>query len=322
MGDFNLRYVDWELGRCPRGSDESYLEWIQSRAIYQHVKENTKYREGQQPSLLDLIITAQEEKEQSLEYHPPIGKSHHLLIKMTLQLKLPKPREGMCRNFGRIDVYLLRAKAAQLSWHSSEPHAYVEESWSIIKNNLMNLQDEFALLTYKGLRKKPLWWHAAVGKTIKRRNRSRKAFRASGSQMAWREYTRHCNEAVSLIRKGERDLELKLASRSKREPRRYYRYAKARDPNKKMMGPLQLEGRTVADDQKKVDAFCTYFSSVHEVDRDDLALPDLAPSLEKVENMYMSLEVVHRTLAELNVSKSPGPDGIHPVIVKPWFIGH
>ncbi|VDP65464.1 unnamed protein product [Echinostoma caproni] len=89
MGDFNLRYVDWELGRYPRGSGETYLKWIRSRALSQHVKENTRYREGQQPSLLDLIITVQEEEGQSLEYHPPFGKSDHLLIKMTLQLKLP-----------------------------------------------------------------------------------------------------------------------------------------------------------------------------------------------------------------------------------------
>ncbi|VDP92549.1 unnamed protein product [Echinostoma caproni] len=162
MGDFNLRYVDWELGRCPRGSGESYLKWIQSRALYQHVKENTRYREGQQPSLLDLIITAQEEEGQSLEYHPPIGKSDHLLIKMTLQLKLPRRREGMCRNFGRIDVYVLRSKAAKLRWHSSEPDADLEEIWSIIRNNLMNLEDELAPLTHKGSRKKPPQWHATV----------------------------------------------------------------------------------------------------------------------------------------------------------------
>ncbi|VDP95043.1 unnamed protein product [Echinostoma caproni] len=120
MGDFNLRYGDWELGRCPRGSGEIYLEWIQSQALYQHVKENTRYREVQQPSLLDLIITVQEEEEQSLEYHPPTGKSDHFLIKRTLQLKFAKPREEMCWNTGRIDVNLLQAKAAQLSWHSSE----------------------------------------------------------------------------------------------------------------------------------------------------------------------------------------------------------
>ncbi|VDP93928.1 unnamed protein product [Echinostoma caproni] len=120
--------------------------------------------------------------------------------------------------------------------------------------------------------------------------------------MAWRQCTRHRNEAVSLIRKGKRDFELKLASRAKREPKRCYSYAQARGPNKRMMGPLQLEGRTVTEDQEKVDAFCTYFSSVHLVDHDDLALPDLVPSSEEMENMYVSLEVVRRILAELNVN--------------------
>ncbi|VDP96324.1 unnamed protein product [Echinostoma caproni] len=135
--------------------------------------------------------------------------------------------------------------------------------------------------------------------------------------MAWRQYTRRRNKAVSLIRNSKRDFELKLASRAKRESKHYYSYAQARGPNKRTLGPLQLEGRTVTNDQEKVDAFCTYSSSVHRVDRDDLALPDLAPSSEEMENMYVSLEVVHRILAELNVSKSPGPDGIHPEIFKP-----
>ncbi|VDP95417.1 unnamed protein product [Echinostoma caproni] len=136
--------------------------------------------------------------------------------------------------------------------------------------------------------------------------------------MAWREYTRRHNEAVLLIRKGKRDSELELANRAKREPKRYYSYAEARGPNKRMMGPLQLERRTVIIEQEKVDAFCTHFSSGHGVDRDDLALPDLAlpPLSEEIENAYVSLEAVHRILAELNVSKSPGPDGIHSAIVK------
>ena len=318
VGDFNLRNIDWNVGECTQGGvGEGYLEWMHSRALYQHVRECTRFREGQISSLLDLVITAREEDMHSLEYFPPIGKSDHVLIKMKISAPPPKPRVVMRRNFGKINIGQLRAKAEQLTWHCPTPNTDVEECWQVIKANLLSLQEEFAPLQARSQQGKPPWWHAAVKRAIRRRDRSWQAYKASGSQNAWRKYTQHRNQAVSLIRNSKRKYEIKLAKRVKIEPKRYYSYAQSKCSTRKEMGPLIEGGSSIEDEQGKADAFCNYFRGVHRVDAGTSIVLDPTSFTDTIDEVEIQLDEVLKTLKELDTSKSPGSDGIHPAMVKP-----
>ena len=60
------------------------METLQDLFLKQHVTEPTRYRNGEEPSLLDLIITNEEGMIQNLSYHPALGDSDHCCLKFDL----------------------------------------------------------------------------------------------------------------------------------------------------------------------------------------------------------------------------------------------
>ena len=48
--------------------------------LFQHVLKPTRIRMSQEPSILDLIITNEEEMIEDMEYLSPLGKSDHIIL--------------------------------------------------------------------------------------------------------------------------------------------------------------------------------------------------------------------------------------------------
>ena len=85
-GDFNFKEIDWE-NEYVRGDHQHislFMETLQDLFLKQHVTEPTRYRNGEEPSLLDLVITNEEGMIQNLSYHPALGDSDHCCLKFDL----------------------------------------------------------------------------------------------------------------------------------------------------------------------------------------------------------------------------------------------
>ena len=61
-----------------------FMETLQDLFLKQHVTELTRYRIGEDPSLLDLIITNEDGMVQNLSYHPALADSDHCCIRCDL----------------------------------------------------------------------------------------------------------------------------------------------------------------------------------------------------------------------------------------------
>ena len=83
MGDFNFREIDWNNEETSVGEDHIatiFLESVRDTYLHQHVKEPTRYRSDNIPSLLDLISTNEEHMVSDLNYLPGLGSGDHLQI--------------------------------------------------------------------------------------------------------------------------------------------------------------------------------------------------------------------------------------------------
>ncbi len=82
VGDFNYPEIDWSdyHSNATQHRLQIFLDKIQDLFLYQHVAEFTRYREGQNPSILDLILTNEETIVNNLQYVPPLGKSDHVCL--------------------------------------------------------------------------------------------------------------------------------------------------------------------------------------------------------------------------------------------------
>ena len=83
------------------------MEAVTRNSFYQHVKENTRIR-GPQKSILDLVLTKEEEDVKNVKILNPIGKSDHGIVKGDFICKwkskaIPRKIKAYCKgNYGNM----------------------------------------------------------------------------------------------------------------------------------------------------------------------------------------------------------------------------
>ena len=85
LGDFNRRKIDWTNETSNDTDDEHFLEAVRDGYFTQHVMEETRARGTNQPSILDLIFTSNENSLDAVQIEAPLGKSDHAMIKTSYQ---------------------------------------------------------------------------------------------------------------------------------------------------------------------------------------------------------------------------------------------
>ena len=68
--DFNYSDINWNNWSTRKGNSELFLECLRDCFWFQHVHDFTRYRHNQQPSVLGLIITNEEDIVLGLEFLP------------------------------------------------------------------------------------------------------------------------------------------------------------------------------------------------------------------------------------------------------------
>ena len=79
-GDFNYPDIKWENWNSEREESELFLECLRDCFWYQHVQDYTRCRLNQRRSVLDLIISNEEDMVECLEYLSPLGASDHKVL--------------------------------------------------------------------------------------------------------------------------------------------------------------------------------------------------------------------------------------------------
>ena len=77
LGDFNAPNIMWDEGVSTGGFSSRLFHLVQEEDWTQHVREPTRYRAGQQPSLLDLVFTNETHLVDRIQISEPLGKSYH-----------------------------------------------------------------------------------------------------------------------------------------------------------------------------------------------------------------------------------------------------
>ena len=77
MGDFNYREIDWTNDVCTTAPERATYQFHQAAHdayLIQHQTTHTRMRDGQEPSVLDLIFSNEEGMVKNLEVHAALGK--------------------------------------------------------------------------------------------------------------------------------------------------------------------------------------------------------------------------------------------------------
>ncbi|XP_063615395.1 uncharacterized protein LOC134788438, partial [Penaeus indicus] len=266
---------------------EKFLDWVYSKAYTQHVHKPTRFREGCEPSLLDLVVTRYENDVSDITFSDPLGKSDHCVVQLTIPIDT---RSRICkykRNYHHIDETRLITAAREMRWYPEGTDTGVEARWQCIREGIAQLTERFAPLEIPRLRSRPKWWKPRVARAIRHRTKCWRYYWHNSSTAAWERYKTARNKAQAVQRRAKRTYEELIASRVKDNPKVFYAYAQDSKKTREDVGVLEVgTTRVIAT----------------------------VPTLTTFE---ITVDDVSRELTSLDRHKAAGEDGLHPAIIKP-----
>ena len=123
-----------------------------------------------------------------------------------------------------------------------------------------------------------------------------------------------------MIKEAEISLESNIAKESKLNPKKLWKYIRSRTKPRSNISHLvnTKTGKLTENEKEQADVLAKQFSSVM-VNEPDGELPDISDKeliTPPLSSIHVTEEMVLKKLKNLDPSKSPGPDEIHPRVLK------
>jgi hypothetical protein len=334
MGDFNFTDIDWAEWSTPHNEDHlefTFLECARDTFLHQHVTKPTRGRNGQNPSTLDLIFTTEEGMLSHLEHLSPLGKSDHCVLTFDFNCYVEFESKYKVHRFYDKGDYENMEKDLDLDWDLKFNRVKddADAQWSEFCNILKEAEDKWipkkifsGAPRWKEYGKVPL--EASNLKKIRKKHRCWQRFLETREGTKWNEYCRQRNQVRNISRKILRSTERDIAKEAKKNPKKFWSYVHSK--TKTRSGISQLQTTETGDDGKpvmtkndvgKAQVLLQQFSSVFTQEP-----PGTIPTLPEREfdhplsTIELTEDMIVKKLTKLHIAKSPGPDAIHPRLLK------
>ena len=321
VGDFNLKEIDWPNFCVHTRTDHlayKVFDKINDLFYDQLVKEPTRHRRGEQPNLLDWVLTNNAELVENLKVGSPLGeKGDHNSIYLDIiipsnNVYCPEKLNLYKGNYSAMKDYL-----EKIPWNNLLNNKTCNESWNIFHEHMSTAITRF-IPKFKSSyqRNRKIWVDNTVREAIREKNRSWNRYKKCKSPENWEIFTRNRNAANRTVNQAKSKFEFKIAEEIKNNPKQFWHYVKSKsNPNREFPTLVDMEGKTYTDDRGKAELFNEYFSSVFTAE-DTSSIPSCGTVTDiELSEVPIDPEIVLKYLQKINISKSAGPDGIHSKIL-------
>ena len=326
MGDFNHPQINWKDSDNIHAWDakaEAFLESTRDAYLFQHVLEPTRHRANQQRNPLDLVFTTDDSVD-NVRLEAPLGNSDHCGIIFEIQLdeNQSKIQPKTYPNYNKADYVAIKSEINNLNWKTQLADKDVNESWNLLSDTLKaSCKRHVPLITKKDGKKRPLWMNQTALAKVKKKHQAWKRYLETKSGELYLEYTRARNQAKWETRKAKIAFEKMLAKNVKKNPKQFWGYVNSKRKTKVNIPDLDLKNEKgsprTRNDMEKAELLNQYFKKVF-TNEDLTNVPNVERKIVDVllEECEISQEMVEKKLKALNQNKSPGPDNLHPRILK------
>ena len=319
-GDFNYPEIDWENEHVNEASPVIYpfIETIQGCFLHQHIFEPTRYRENQEPSLLDLVFTNEEGMLQELVHRPGLGESDHECLTFHLKCYNLETKRAAVPNFLKGDYVTMRNRLQKINWHTALKGTFAtaynnfqgflrDAMKGCIPNRVNPKKRKNIYMTNEALRKKDL------------KNRLWRRYKQTRSGFDYRQYVRSKNSLRRLTRKVRFDFERRIAADAKTAPKKFWSYVSSRTKTKSTIPSLKRKNGSLADTaSEKADELNKFFATTF-TNENTSNVPELDDGTYEgsyLDTFKITPDMVLKKLRELNPGKTPGLDKWHPLFLK------
>ena len=316
MGDFNFPELNWKEIEL-LNEFHPFVDCLRNIFFYQHVNESTRGN-----NVLDLVITSSEDIIKNLRIGEPFGSSDHQIVRFdVVKYKITTEEIRNKFNYFKGNYESIRDKIKEIDWDIIFEHLDVEQMWTILRDKLHKLRDEFIPLA-KNKNTKKKWINRNVIKRRRAKEKAWKKYVKSGKdQTKYKDYIEKLHESTNANREAKIEFEKKLANNIKKDSKSFFAYVNNKQKCQDKIGPLINEsGDLITDDLDTANLLNKYFSSVFTFDDNsvipepkNLFMSDLLK--EGLLNVVISDEKIKLKLEKLKIDKSPGLDGIHPKLL-------
>ena len=325
-GDFNHGDIKWDttnsLIHTSNSYDEKFKECLNDCLLNQLVNKATRMR-GKEESLLDLILVNNEDLVSEIQYDSHFGDSDHI----TLNFKINSDLLDINRQFLKktvlkyysTDIEAMK-KLLNIDWDTEFQGKSAEESYTTfllyyneaVKKCVPSIKYDTNMKPVK-----PDWMTYSTESLVTQKHHAWIRYMNTKNEEDYQSYKNVRNQVTHAIKKDRKEFELKIAQEVKDNVKAFWNYVNQKKRNRsKIPDLMKNDGTRTVGDKEKADALNDQFSSVftHETDN----IPEFQQKILKkvLSNIDITENMVKKKLKDLRVDKSPGPDNVHPFILK------
>ena len=326
MGDFNFREINWETVTTSVGETHIaslFVESVRDSYFVQHVTKPTRIRTGNEPSVLDLIFTNEEDMVSELDYLSSIGKSDHLLISFNFNCYTTSEFEGSKKvkyNYHKGDYQSINADLSRIDLDEEFQGLDLSRSWSRLTEIYIKLVEEY--IPESGSRQNcenyiPYLTQSCFD-AIRSKHQKWLKFKHCQTEENFNAYKLARNHVTAEIRSAKYNYEKNLSAIIKTDNKIFWSYVRKQSKTKSVVSKLQMpNGEITTTSQETANTLNDYFASVFR--KENL---DNIPNFEDrefnriVETVTITEELVDKAIKRVNPTKSQGPDQFHPRFIE------
>ena len=338
LGDFNRKDINWHTASSTSEDDCNFIEATRDSFLTQHILTPTRGRGKDNPSILDLLFTSNEDSIDRIEMHAPLGKSDHSMIKLVYRSEPEVLPAKVVYDYAKGDYEKMR-QALNIEWNNyfSECEDDIDLIWDKFMRKFDQAKKECIPPKKVKTGKKTFIYSLDRKALAKRKKKYRlwKRFLLTKDAKVYEEYCKCRNQVRRATRNAVKKQEKDIAKNAKLNSKVFWKFINSKTKLRGNIPELYVSTKLdndemTRDDHTKANILGNYFSSVfvkepewtwvlNEEDKPHSKM-DLKPDVTK--------EIICKKLMELNVNKSPGPDNLHPrvfkelsvVLLEPLFI--
>ena len=195
----------------------------------------------------------------------------------------------------------------------------IESNWMVFKELFLSLQEKYVPKVTQGKRgkKRQMWISAEVRDLLRDKKAAYRKYRKDKTEDSNNAYKAIRNKVKRGIIRDKRLFEQKLAYDAKKNPKVFWSYVNSKSKLRQGVCELErLDGTLASDDREKAEVLNAFFASVFTKEDESSIPPVKEHKVDNVVEPMITREQVEKKLKTLNENKSPGPDGMHPYMLK------
>ena len=327
FGDFNYNKIKWTPQPIPPNeaaidtAEIRFVECIRDTFMYQHISEPTRYREGNRPTLDDLVFSSELNSITKISHQSSLGKSDHEAITCKIQVNpLTTNLNKTSYSYDKGD-YLQMREMLNIDWDATLNGLSTQDAMDRVESLYkVALEQCIPKKEYSTTRKsKPIWLTRSALRKCRKKHSAWVRYLNTKQGDDYRKYIQERNAANKDVRRSRRSFETKIAKECKKNAKGVWNYIKKQRKSGNAMPDLKREdGSFTSNDEEAAEALSQQYYNTF-TKEDTTNIPDIeAKPLQtnKLKTYNINKERVLKVIENLKPNKSPGIDGIHPRVLK------